>query len=1368
MAWHPAKDAVQRLWGRRWIRRISYALVAGATVITVAPWLATQPAVVHWALGRLNTVVQDETGLPLSIGQVEIHPTFGSLVLHDVRLGGDLLTVKRIEVQVDVWSLASKTPRIYSLWIEHPNLRLTEAGLASIKLKDHPPRSGPLPQFRLDFLSLTDGVIQVPLPVRGIPELRYQFEAKATGLGPNRVRVDLVGPQLALNGPGGWEKGRLDLNGEASEKGLSVRAGYLRLGESQIRLIGRYEGSKLPATDRIEAHLTGVLDLAQASRWSGSFRPALVGNVDVVGTLQGSMAQPAWTFTADGRGLHSEAAAFLLPGDLELKANGGLDHTRLDRLHWVSPQGDLEVQGSWSRRTQVQATIQGTNLDLDTLGRALRLEAFQGVRGSLQAQLKGPGAGTAAGRPEHWQASLKVALSQHGIEAGGLDATLDRGRANLDHLKLDLEALKLEGTGWVTLGPMGVIDLAGEGRVEVGADRVARALTAWKVVDLDMEGQTTAQAKVRWNRGAGLELDGSGEVLHPRWQGARADSVAAKVVEIRGSDLWIKDIDLHKDEGRGGGNLWLTWADTAPGQPQIDMCYTATRLPVAEGLKAADLKDGEGKGLPITGTGSGWVRLWGPYDHLMMAGAAQAESSEFYGIKIPAASADFWMDLESLRLKLSDLRIAERMDLLGRGDLPPEGALALTGRADMDFAHWTWGVDLGGRLDSQLLALPGPRIQSQMDAHLLGPITSPFGELDLPEGRINLSSGRVFFENRSVEGLEGRASLERGRLEGHLGMEGMKLPLLDLQVRQDGPDLIGHLSLNISPDSAHTELLARSLTEDLLEDLNLSATAQGRWKNGHDLVWNGSLDQLAAQFGAFELHQIRPSALHGNAQGVGVDIALEGGARGSAVQAGIQAAHVRLSGTVPFSGTTPMMIQAQGDADLAHLKSILDRVMEVDDYSLLSELHVQGTSHFDLLAHGTPSEPLLSGTMTLDKGQAHLRGYQGVEDLQALAILKDRTLTISEESPMRGTLAHGKLKASGTATWRIGGLDAYAFKASLANFQLRDVPEGLDLQGSLQATLEGTENGGLLKGKLRADHLGYQTEVKLSDLILRSALRDSGGLVGLDLDDPLERIRLDLDLDLRSPWSFDTNLLKLEGRTEGPFQVLGTLGHPVPKGTMVFQPGGRVTNIFPAGDMVVERGTLSFSESRPLDPMIDMRGSVSSIPGYTVNLDIRGTLSKLTIVPTSMPSLRQDEIVAILINPGNAASVGTAGATSSSTQGAITSGLGSAGVGLISTLAFAPVQDTLRRALGVDRVNVAVRSSSLGSSETEFTMGKSLDLYGQRSAIVFTHLKSGELSIDSGQVEWRFGNMILQLGLTKGGGVGLTPSGDIRHTWSPN
>ncbi|MBK9796157.1 MAG: translocation/assembly module TamB domain-containing protein [Holophagaceae bacterium] len=1364
--WHPTKEAVQRLWGRRWVRRISYAVVAGATVYTAGPWLLTRPVVTRWALGRLSVLVWEETGLPLAIGQVQLSATQGTLVLLDVRLGEDLLTVKRIEIQSDFLSLLGATHRIHSIRMQQPRLRLTEAGLAAIRLKSRPPRTGPLPQFRLDLLSLTDGEVQVPVALRGIPELRYQFSLKGTGPGPNRLRFDLAGPRLSVNGPGGWENGRLDLNGEASEQALLLKEAYLRLGDSQLRLKGRFDPGQSPRPERVEAQLSGIVDLAQASRWGGSPRPPLAGLLDLEGSLQGTLARPAWSFAAHGQDLRPGQATFL-PGSLELKAQGGLDHVQVDRLHWSSSQGDLTAQGRWSGKTPIQASAKGSNLDVEALGRLLRLGEFQGVRASLEAELRGPAPAKDLQRLDLWKGSLKVDLAQHGLAAGGLSARLDQGRGVLDYLKLDLESLKLEGAGQATLGPGGPVHMEGEGRVEVGADQVADALRAWQVVDLDMEGQSTAQAEVRWSRRSGLELDGTVDVDRPRWHGARADGLTAKTVEIRGSELRVKQIEVRKDQGRGGGDLWLTWAKTPPGQAQMDMCYTAFQLPVTEGLRAADLKDDQGRDLPLTGSGSGWVRLQGPFDHIVMNGSAQAESSEVYGIKIPAVSTDFWMDLEARHLKLTDLRVAERPDLLGRGEQAPEGALALLGRADMDFRRWTWWVDLKGRLDSQLLALPGPRFQSQIEAQLLGPITQPFGDLELPEGKVLLSRGRVFFGNRSLDALEGRASLDQGRLEARLGLEGMKLPLLELRAHPEGPDLMGGLSLNISPDSAQSELLARSLTDDLIEDLSLSAQAQGRWTHGSELRWTGSLDRLSAQFGAFELHQIGTSALHGNGLGAMVDIALEGGGRGPITQASPQAANLRLSGGVPFSGTAPMAIQARGTADLGHMKSILDRVMEVDEYSLLSGLSVSGTSRFDILAHGNYSSPLLDGRLTLDRGQMILRGYQGAEDVQAEILLKDRTLTISEEKPMGGTLAHGELRTSGSMKWRLGGVDTYTIKTSLANFQLRDVPEGLDLQGSLQATLQGNEDGGVLKGTLRADRLTYHTEVKLADLILRSALSDSGSLTGLDLDDPLDRIRLDLDLELGSPWSFDTNLLKLEGRTEGPFQVVGTLAHPVPKGMTVFQPGGRITNIFPAGDLVVDRGSLTFSESRPLDPLIDLHGGVNSIPGYAVSLDIRGTLSNLTIVPSSIPSLRQDEIVAILINPGNAASVGTAGASSGATQGAITSGLASAGSGLISTLAFAPFQEQLRRTLGLDRVNVAVRSTNQGTTETEVTLGKSLSLFGQRSAFVISHKKSGELAITSGQVEWRFGNLILLLGATKGGSTGLSPSGEIRHTWSP-
>lgn len=1363
MIWHPTKDAVQRLWGRRWVRRVSYTLVAGATTLTVVPWMARRPAVLRWSAAQLDALVRAETGLPLSIGQLEIHPIQGRLLLLDVRWGDQFVTVDRIELRTDLVSLFGPAHRIFSVRVEHPRARLTEANLAALKFKERPPRQGPLPQIRLDLFTLTGGEVEIPEPLHGLPPVNYRFEVKATGQGPNQWRFEVTGPQLTVLGPAGRESGRLDLNGELSEATLRIREAHLRLGDSRVRLTGQFDAPTPKASERLEAKVAGVLGLAQAFRWAGQSRPALTGLLEMDGHLQGTLKAPRWTLKAEGAEIRPSDAS-LQPGQVSFRAEGSHAGVRIDQLDWRSPQGQLAFKGSWSSQAPVEGSLSAKDLDLDPLGRQLRLAEFQGARGQALVTFKGPRNAADLARPDRWQGSLDLALTQLGQPAGTLRATLKEARLVLEPFQFDLDHLKAAGIGWATLGRRGLQRLEGVGQIEVGAGQVARALKAWQVADLDMEAKVRGQATVRWSPATGLELDGTCDLAEPRWHGAQADLLQVKV-NIRGSELRVTDIDLRKDAGRGAGDLWLTWADLPAGQQQMDMCYTAFRLPVAEGLRAADLKDDEGKDLPITGTASGWVRLQGPYHHLLMDGQAQIDSGQAYGVTIPAASTGFTMDLAALQLRLADVRIAERADLLGALRGEPEGALALQGRADMDFTRGTWWVDLSGRADSQLLTLPGPHIQGQVEARLLGPITRPIGPLDLPEGQATFSRGRIFFSGRSLEGLEGRFAFQNGRLEGHLGLEGMKEPVAVFQAQQKGLDLDGSLALKVSSDSARTENLARSLTDDLMEDLNVEATVQGRW-NHQGLQWTGSLGRLAAQFNAFELHQARPSSLQGDALGAQVDISLEGGAR-KPVDPTSQAASLQLTGTIPFSASAPLALRAQGTANLAHMKSIFDRLMELDEYSLLSELKIQGLSRFDLLAHGSVSEPLLDGTLSLENGQMILRRYQGAEDLQAAMIFKDRTVTIPETSPLRGTLAHGELDVSGNFKWQLGGLESYALKASLANFQLRDLPDGLDLQGTLRATLEGSEEGGVLKGRLRADRLSYQTEVKLADLILRSALSDGGGLTGLDLDDPLDRIRLDLDLDLRSPWTFDTNLLKLEGRTDGPFQVVGTLAHPVPKGTMIFQPGGRVTNIFPAGDMVVNRGSLAFSDLRPLDPVINLEGSVTSIPGYTVNLDIRGTLSNLAIVPSSTPSLRQDEIVAILINPGNVANVGTAGTSTGATQGAITSGLASASTGLVSTLAFAPLQEQLRRTLGLDRVNVAVRTTALGTTETELTLGKSLTLLGQRSAFVVSHRKTGELSITSGQVEWRFGGLILQLGFSKGGGAGLLPSGEIRHSWSP-
>jgi hypothetical protein len=111
-------------------------------------------------------------------------------------------------------------------------------------------------------------------------------------------------------------------------------------------------------------------------------------------------------------------------------------------------------------------------------------------------------------------------------------------------------------------------------------------------------------------------------------------------------------------------------------------------------------------------------------------------------------------------------------------------------------------------------------------------------------------------------------------------------------------------------------------------------------------------------------------------------------------------------------------------------------------------------------------------------------------------------------------------------------------------------------------------------------------------------------------------------------------------------------------------------------------------------------------------------------------------------------------------------GLAGTSTGLLTSLALADFQEQLRKALSLDRVSVAFLAG-VGTPETTITLGKTVDLFGYHAPLVFTHDKEGEVTTISGQVEWRFGDFVLRLGATQSTANSLSPSGEIRHSWSP-
>ena len=1370
----PVTDAPSHssgLWSRRWFRRVTYLIASGAALGGLAGWAIQRPAVDRWVIAQLDSYARRECGLGVQVERLEIHPLRGQIRLHHLALGGDLVRADLLEVDLE-WASLLHTPHLRNVLLLRPELNLDRGRLAQIRLQPRPP-GATTPTVRLDHLEIRDGQAHVREAAWGLPRGDCSFHVLGKGWRANQLWVDLQMPGLSLDRGKGAVQGVLELTANLTEQDLAVEHGHLGLGGNQLDFKGGYRY----ATGRLDLETSGRLDLAQAQRMADPAAPAAAtGSLAFQASLAGPVADLAWTGTLQAKGLQIRNVP-LHAGNLQAAASGSAAGIRLTQLRWASQDGRLDAHGTWSPRAGSRLQVDAQDIPMAPLAGSARTGFLQDLVGSFTGEASLPqGRG---GQP--WSLPGLGQLSIHGTglfqrdgqRVGGLDLDLQHNRLEAAQVDLVLPELELHGHASGSLavrgaGITGVAGLEGEAELATDASHVAEVLAAWDIgsrdaagrrVPLGMAGPTRLQARVGWSPGDGLQLQGQAEIQSPRWHGAQADRLRAQV-NINRDVLRVSEIELDKGEGKGFGELWLTWADQPPDLDQMDMCYRADRLPVREGLRAADLGD-----LALDGTGSGWIRLHGPFDRILLEGQCVAEQAEVYGLHIPAASASFFMDLEGNRLETTDVRVADQLAHLNPGpdpQAPPNGPLALLGSMTMDTQRGTWQVAMAGNLDSVVLGLPGPQVQALVDAHLDGPFTAPLGPLQMPTGSLAFSQGRLIQGDQTLSGLVGSARFQAGNLQVRLGLDGKPQELLQLDAVQNGPDhLLGALEIDLGPDSADTALLAPRLTQNLLKDANFRFHAQGDW-DPRGLRWQGSMEPFTGQFEGFQLVETEPGRFSGDTTGIDLTLSLEGKATQAAQ--GPAASTMELHGRFPFSPTGALALNLAGGSNLAYVKNILDRIIKPGQYSLLAELRPTGDAVFDLNLGGTFQDTTLDGTLTLRGGRMVAHSYPlSVDNLDFTAQFKGRDILIPQTAPLRGTLAQGALSAWGSMTWRLGGISAYDLHSSLEDFQLRDLPDGFELQGSLDANLKGSDqDGGALTGSIWAKRTLYHTDINLTDLILANAL---GGpsLAALDPSDPLARIDLDLEVHLAEPWELDTNLLKLRGRPLGPFWIRGNLAQPGLKGRMELLPGGRVTNLFPAGDIVLERGTVVFSDPAVFNPTIDVQGQID-IPPYLVTLNVVGPLDGLQARPFSTPSLRQDEIFAILIDPTAVTTVG--GAPGSSSQTAISTGLAGAGTGLLTSLALAKFQEQLRKTLNLDRVSVALRTG-IGAPETSITLGKSLNLFGYRTPLVFTHDKDGEVTTIKGQVEWRFGNFVFSLGASQSTADSLAPSGEIRHSWSP-
>jgi len=362
-------------------------------------------------------------------------------------------------------------------------------------------------------------------------------------------------------------------------------------------------------------------------------------------------------------------------------------------------------------------------------------------------------------------------------------------------------------------------------------------------------------------------------------------------------------------------------------------------------------------------------------------------------------------------------------------------------------------------------------------------------------------------------------------------------------------------------------------------------------------------------------------------------------------------------------------------------------------------------------------------------------------------------------------MARGTLGSTGEATWSYKGIDSYRLHTRLDDFYYYFIPEGLHISGNLDAMYQSLPGGkSEIRGALRATGMTYAAEINLRELLLSSSFGSIPSLQRVELDDPLDGIGLNLDVELAQPWVVDTNFLKFRGASSDKFKIMGTLANPGLRGRMEFIPGGRITNILPAGDIIIEKGSIDFPDPNVFNPVIDIQGQIDVSP-YRVNINVQGPLDSINMVPTSTPSLRQDEVISILANPALASIIDST-ASGSISPSMATNSLAIAAGGLITNLALASIQEQVRRTFKLDRVSVAWRPGAGSTApEMDIILGKNLSVGERTVPIIGSYKTSGNVTTVGGEAEWRMGNLVIRFGASMDG-EHVAPSGEIRYLWS--
>jgi len=274
---------------------------------------------------------------------------------------------------------------------------------------------------------------------------------------------------------------------------------------------------------------------------------------------------------------------------------------------------------------------------------------------------------------------------------------------------------------------------------------------------------------------------------------------------------------------------------------------------------------------------------------------------------------------------------------------------------------------------------------------------------------------------------------------------------------------------------------------------------------------------------------------------------------------------------------------------------------------------------------GTTSAPRPTGEARIQGGTFQLRDRPEIlRDLDARILISPQGLRLVEAT---GSLGRGRIQASGDAA--LEGWQPRAYRIAVTGTNVSLAPfEGLQTAWDLNLELAGQGDRRLLRGEGRLVQGRYTGQLNLVTMLLaRQAEPTADASPGI----PIHVVLL-LNNNLR----VDTNWGRLQ--VGGRLSLEGTTTRPIVLGSLESQ-DGRIT--FRKHRWTVTSAAVRFADPRRIEPILDLTGR-ALIKQYDVTLRVSGRLNELVFRFSSVPALKQQELLSLVTTGSTSATAGGA------------------------------------------------------------------------------------------------------------------------------